>query len=545
MRARLWSWPARLAGVDPCRVAGLADGLQREARGQLVLRHEQEGKRGMSPNTGRILLLIFLALGSVGLGVAAGALAARPWIMTSLLIFAQGGAVFFYSASEVMPLVLGAEDHRHMGWWPVSERELLLARLGVVMQSVLEATAVMTTIPLIVLAVTGNPPVVPMIGAMVGLLLHAVTLSTVMVLLTQGLGRLLGRRNARRLVEVMGTIVVVILIQVLMRSIEAASEHLESLSPWLFMLIPTAWYGAWGGLAQASSPVLIGAAASLVATTILYVIGIRVLGRVGAEEDARPVARRSTDRWTGWLASWAGLFLRGRDGRALRLLLIAHLREDWRFTGSLLFMPVMLLLYLLIIGRSDIGPLEPGLAGAAQVATGLGLWMSFLALSLGASTTCSVEAEASWLVRGGVISGPRMLSLQRRLIRCLLPGPLLFLFTLGLVIWGGLSPWLAPLAAAPAWMAFEICLTFVQSTLPAAPFSRFWRRDGHGFRVYNLILVVIWPLAMLPVILVYGLFWWAPMVVLAGQGLVLWGMRALLSHRVRTVGVFGVAPRTE
>ena len=36
-------------------------------------------------------------------------------------------------AGEVVPLVLGAEDRPVLGWWPVTERELLVARGGLLL----------------------------------------------------------------------------------------------------------------------------------------------------------------------------------------------------------------------------------------------------------------------------------------------------------------------------------------------------------------------------------------------------------------------------
>jgi hypothetical protein len=288
-----------------------------------------------------------------------------------------------------------------------------------------------------------------------------------------------------------------------------------------------------------------GALLAVAATGALLVVGIRVLGRLDASDEEQPArGLRSGRDWTRPLLAWASPWLRGRDGLAMRLLLKAHLREDWRFTSSIMLLPVALLVYLLVVRGHRLEELPGGLAGVGQAAGILGLWLSMLGLSLGGSASCSTEHQAAWLIGGGVLDGSRALSLQRRLVRCLVPGPMLVLATAGLVWRSGLDPLLAPLAMLPAWLGFEIMLTFVQWAAPSAPFSRAWRREGHGFRHYYLVLILVWPVAMVPVFLLYGRGWWGPPAVLALQALLLVGMRLALRQRVRGRGVYGLVPRT-
>jgi len=536
----------RLTGTDPLRVRSLAVGLQREAHGQLQLQHELEGRRGLSPDGGRILVLVLLALASVGLAVAVVALRDRPLLAAMLLVAGQGGAVFLRSAAEVVPLVLGAEDRQVLGWWPVTERELLVARGGLLLLGVLEATAAVGAIPLMALAVVGSPLLAPLAGAVVGLLLHAVTLAAMLLLLVQGLGRLLGRRRARRLVEVMGTVVVIIVINVVMRSLERVIDGVEGLSPWFMLLVPTTWYGSWGALAQPSAPVVVGALAALGATALLLSVGVRILGGLAAgDEEPQTHARRPGRDWTRPLVAWAAPWLGGREGLAMRLLLKAHLREDWRFTGSLMFLPTALLVYLVVVRGDRLEGLAEGLAGIGRTATMLGVWMGMLGLSLGATVTCSTEAPAAWLLHGAVLSPQRALSLERRLVRALVPAPMLILAAAGLVWRGGLDPLLAPLAMAPAWLSFEIMITFVQWILPAAPFSRAWRREGHGFRHLYFLLILLGPLVFAPVVLLYGRSGWGPPVMLAIQAGILGILRLMLRRRAGRLGVYGLAPRGE
>jgi hypothetical protein len=360
------------------------------------------------------------------------------------------------------------------------------------------------------------------------------------------MGRLFGRRRARRLVEVLGTVVILILANVIARSAEDYLAQLERLSEWWLLLLPTTWYGAWGALARPEPVVLVGMGLGLAATLLLVTVGVRALGRLGeGDREAVPRGREAGRDWTAPLLALASPWLRGRDGRAMRLLLRAHLREDWRFTGSLLLLPAALLVYLLVARIERLGDISAGVAGMSAAAAILSLWMSMLGLSLGAAVTCSTEAAAAWLLGGAVVAPQRLLSLQRRVVRALVPVPLLLVAAAGLVWRTPLSWSLAPLAMAPAWLAFEIMVVFVQWILPAAPFSRAWRREGHGHRHLYLLLILLWPLIMAPVILLYGRLPAGPPLVLALQLGLLGLLRWLLVLRSRRLGVYGLAPRSQ
>jgi hypothetical protein len=540
-----WTAPLlAIAGVAPVRVWALRDGLRAAARGQAAEQHAQRGGGGLHPDASRVVLLVFFALISVGLAVGVGMLRHMPDLAVTLLIVAQGGAVLMRTGTEVVPLVLGADDRRVLGWWPVSERELLVARGLIVLESVLEASAAILAIPLLVLLVTGRPPVVVGLGALVGTALHAVTLGAFMLLAVHGLGRLLGRQHARRVVDVLGSVVMIIVLNLALRAFRPLLEQIDALPAWLRLLAPAYWYGAWGAVASPGWLALLAVSLSVVATLALVVPGLRLLGRRGEVADAdEPVATRRPRDWTGPLVGWLRPWLGGRDGRAMTLLLRAHLREDWRFTGALIFLPGAILAYLLLMKMDDVADLGRDLGNAASLATTLSLWMSFLALSLGGAITSSVSAPAAWLPHGGVVQGRRWLSLQRRAIRMLVPLPLLVVVT-GVMVWrAGLDPRQAPLVVVPAWLTFEALVLFLQATAPTAPFSRAWRREGHEFKGFHLLLLLAWPLVTLPVVVGFRQPPWGVVAALAWQVLAVLLLRWLLSWRVGRHGVFGASPR--
>ena len=66
----------------------------------------------------------------------------------------------------------------------------------------------------------------------------------------------------------------------------------------------------------------------------------------------------------------------------------------------------------------------------------LGLWMAVLGISLGSAFSMSAESDAAWVVGCGVGDGWRLLELQRRMARMLLPVPLLFAIGVVLLVTG-------------------------------------------------------------------------------------------------------------
>lgn len=534
----------RLGGAEPRRVLGLMHALRAESRGQQELQYEARGRRGMHPDAGRTFLLLVLVVLSLGVTVGAGLLRERLLLASLVVAGAQVVAALLRAGGEVVPLVLGDDDRPVLGWWPVSERELLLARGLIVGTSVLEGTLAVAAIPVLVLAIVAQPVLIVALGLAAGLLLHTIALAAVMVLFTHGLGRLLGPRRARRLAETLGTLLLVVLINVVVRSVRPWFDGMVAGSPWWLVAVPATWWAAWGALTQPSAVVLAALAASVAATGGLVVAGGRVLarGRGEQEREGRPRQRNGWD-WTTPVVAWTRPWLGGRDGQALRLLLRAHLREDWRFTGSLLFLPLMMLAYLLLVRSDDLASMGTELVGLGPAASTLGLWMSLLGLSVAAAVTCSTEAAAGWLMATSVLDPGRALALQRRLVRALIPAPMLPLITLVLIWRTGLDPWQAPLVFVPAWLAFEALVVFIQSVTPTQSFGRAWRREGNEFRGFHLLVLMIWPVVMLPLLIVHDRLPWGPPVVIASQLIVWAGLRLVLRWRVAKLGVVGLSPR--
>lgn len=545
MRAA-WLGPlVRLAGGRPRRVLALAGALHREAQGQRRWQHAQEGGGWPGPDMGRRLTLGVLFLVSVAVAVAIGPLAGpQSWLAGIVVCGAQFGAVVLVVARDAVPLVLADEDRRLLGWWPLSERELLLARGGLLLRAVAAVTVAVGGLPVAVLAIRGAAAPWTGLGAAVGIGLHAVALSAALVVGLQSLARLLGPARARRSVELAGVVVLIALMSRIGAAAWPDSWGLPRAAPasWPLLGLPMAWFAAWAALWPPATPTLVAAGLGLVASIVLAAAGLRAAARSGAQGGA-PIAvggrRRDGSRLaTAWMAPW----LRGRDGRIVLHLLRAHLRTDWRLTGQLLAMPAMLLAMLWWRGgRSAVREFGDPLlqAGAADLVLLGGL----LGLSFGAALTFSSEAPAAWILRQAVGDGRRLLALHRRLVRLLVVGPFL-VAALGLLIARTPAVWSGLLATAiPALLAAELGVAAAQYALPAAPFSRAWRRGEQAVgRPYFWLVVLIWPLHELWSRLVLGATgsgWPVTCILLA---LLLLGVRWRLRRRLAARGVYGLTP---
>lgn len=530
----------RLAGADARRVLGLARALDHEAAGQRQWRHAQEGGGILGPEGGRRLALAVMVLASGGVAsVVHGLAATAPWLAATVMMGMQLGAVVLLAARDAVPLILADDDRRLRGWWPLSERELLLARGVLLLRRVATVSAAAAVLPLIALVAAAKSPVAIGAGALVGLVLHTLTLASGLGVALQGLARLCGRGAARRLVELAGVLLILGVANAggvgsLLGGIWRADET----SGWALLTFPMAWFAAWADLAGGARPVQAGAAAALATGALLLVGGVRWLGRARRVETEAPgQARRRVD-WTRPIAAWLGLWLSGREGRVVLLQARAHLRADWRLTGQLISLPPLLVAVLWLRAARSTGH------GPADPATDLALLLTLLAMSLGAVLTFTGDPRAAWLVGGGVLDGRRLLGMHRRLVRALVTVPFLPVaaaFALGR---GGLDWLQATGAVIAAVLAAEVGVLLVQCQLPAVPFSRAWRRgEQTASRQLFWLLVLVWPAQILwQHALQQSPTWGWPLSVVV-LAVAFGSCRGLLVRRIARRGLHGLSPR--
>ena len=269
----------RLAGGDPARVLPLARAFDRQATGERHWQHAREGGGSLGPDAGRYLTLAVLVLISGGLAVLVHAQAGRPaWWPAMVLVISQFGAVTLTMARDAVPLLLADGDRQVIGWWPVSERDLLLARGGLLLRGVLQVSLAVAGLPCLVLMSQGQPVLLTGLGAMVGLGLHALFLTALLALGLQGLSRLVGHRWARRLVEILGVLVLLGLLNLSGRPLLRLLAADELQASWTLLAYPLFWFAAWAALWPPTAVNLVAALLAVAVSLVAAVAGLRRLG---------------------------------------------------------------------------------------------------------------------------------------------------------------------------------------------------------------------------------------------------------------------------
>jgi hypothetical protein len=533
-----------MAGGDPGRVLALARALKREADGQRSWQHAQEGGGWLGPDEGRWLTYGALVLISIVVAILLKTVAAeRIWLASTVLCLAQTGAIALTMARDAVPLLLSGADRRVIGWWPVSERELLLARSLLLLRGMSQTTIAIAAFPWMVL--TGHAPV-PLLsgpGALVGLGLHTVVLLVLLVLCIRGLARLVGLHWARRSVEMLGLLALIALTSQIGTDVPDGSfSGLRDFSSnWRMLALPTSWFAAWAALWPVNGPVLGAAILGAAASSSAVFFGLRMLGKShrGEQEPVLDNLRPKLD-WARPAVSAMGPFFKDREGRILLLLLCAHLRRDWRLTSQLVFLP---LLYLVMIWRqvSQLTAAEPAdaLQAAGSIQT-VFLFAGLLGLLLGSTVTFSSESTAAWILRGGVVDGRRMLVLHRRLLRFLVAVPFTATVMVMLQVRAGLPLTMLVPAAVAALLTCELAVVLAQWIRPALPFSRAWRRNEYGGSGQTILLIT----GLVPVLWLWGrlvlekTIWGWPVTVVV-QFLVLFVVLRILDRRIARLGLGG------
>jgi len=344
----------------------------------------------------------------------------------------------------VGPALLLEDDTRLAGWWPVTRRELVQARLALLVGPALQATAALAAIPLLVLAITGRPPVLAAASLGVGLLLQ-----TCGVTFAVAAGVVIAARRAadggRRLAELLGsgspTWVVFALF--------ATWPHY---GPWLLahprvhLFLPPLWFAAWAA-PLAGGRLLAQAAAGAVATLALASLGLRIL--VPRRSGTPLVPRRAAPprrHWSGLVDLLLRPGLTDREGRVVRLLLAAHLREDGRQVGAMALFPLVLAMELFLFPARPVAPLPGALSALLEIPNAF--FVLFMMPYAVPVLLYSSRADAYWIVRLGALRTWPLLMAMRRLAHVLVMAPCLAVYILRA----------ATLGMAPAVIAGDVLL---------------------------------------------------------------------------------------
>jgi len=493
--SRLYDDLIRVAGGRPEVVRPLFLALLKSDEGQNeILREKNPRKTFVSGKVLRILTLVIAVLGSIALAVimAVNPGQQHPPVSVLILVAVHYLIVLSMVIADAGPGLLAQDDYQIIGWWPLTRREQLLARISVILKPALEVSVALCTAPLLVYLYRGTPPVLGALIFGLGLLVQAigVTFGVTTVLLLSL--RWFGRRKAERLVGMVSSGPSNILILLFMSSyiiddfIPWAATH-----SWIYFLMPPVWFGAWGDL-TAGFKLWVLAGLGLVMAFLMIWAGMR-LSVSGNSGIGIKTTQQRPSRFN--LSALISFLLRplmpGVEGWAIRKLLEAHLREDWRFVGSMMTVPALLVLFAFGLGdgRAELSPDE--IKHTALIASNMLSLMIFTGAMVLNSVQFSSTPEAFWVVALADLDTNRILASQRGMIRGLIfvPGGIIYVFralALG-ATWPVIFMDLAILG-----LEMDLLLLILQPWLARMPFSSQYSSDHSSRRILmGFILMAI------------------------------------------------------
>jgi len=478
----LYARLVRLAGGRPEVVLPLTTGLLRDAAGQNKnFQSRRRRKGGFTAEVIRLLTLVVAAMVSVVFPVIMLAKPPQmhPPVVVIALVAVHFVAVLMLVMNQVGPAMLAARDEEVMGWWPVTRRELLLARLSLLLKPALEVTVALTLIPVICFLFAGRPPVLAAITLALGLLLQTLGvvfgLAGVLMLIL----RLIGRRKSERLAGMLsdGNGLLLLYLPLFLGDKIFPWFHTHT---WVVYLLPPVWFSGWG------DPLVAGrfrilALMGLLASLLAIVLGVRAAATGTAGMESRSVeSRPGRFSLSGLIAGALRPMMPGTEGWAVRKLLQAHLREDWRFIGAMASFPLMMIFFSFIFGGEVCDPED--LAHSALVEVGY----LYLVLMMGATSLHAVQfsstPEAMWPLALADLDTDRILTAQRAMIRGLIfvPTALVYVFSAARL---GAGWWVIGKDLALLLLELEMILLFLQPWFMQMPFSTRYQEGQAGNRI--------------------------------------------------------------
>ena len=470
---RLFAFLVRWAGGRPHVVLPLAAALDQAAEGYAeVLRTRNPRRVLITPKALRLLVIVFSVLGSVLLALLfllkmppshphplVVVIVAGQWLITVAAVSMQAG-----------PTLLLEDDARLLGGWPLSRREIVLARLLTILKPALQLALALGGLPVLAAAFAMQPPVLQALSLALGLVVQAVGVGfgiTVLILLTV---RALGRRRSERVAALLGDGNAMALVFLLYYPLRSGWGWLQD-HPDVVYILPPGWILAFADW-QSGPVAWLWAGIGVVVQVLLVTYGLRLLaareqGQQITTTASGPTARSLVDGPVRLL----GTLLRGREGRVIARLFAAHLRDDWRFVGGFLG-PLILLVVMSgifgdLAGEMDLEALP--LTALTSVPL-IQMFIMLVVLSIMVTQTSS-RPEAIWLVALGDLDGAHMLASVRRLILLVMGGPVLVIYAVTALRVG--ADWVVVVRDVAIMGAeIEIALLLVQPLLPWLPFSR-------------------------------------------------------------------------
>lgn len=482
---RIAGWGIRLAGGRPEVVLPLYHAIQAAAAGSHeILRQKSRRKFVIPANVlnllGIIVTVIFSVVLSVTMLIDPSDMHPPPGVL--ILVGVHWLLLLTMVLGLAGPSLLVDDDHLVLGWWPVTRREVMLARLGTLFKPALQTTAALMAAPLIVYAYVGDPPLVSAAVFGLGLILQAVcvTFGTAagLSLVVRALGRTKAQRLAALLADGNNFAYFWLILLIAPRAWPWLKTH-----PELLDFLPPMWFAAFGDLAAGPRSWLMAGIGTGV-TFLLVGTGLRLLVAAKAGSEAARVDKVPSPWHPSRAVSWLlRPWMRGREGWALRRLLEAHLREDWRFIAGMVTMPLLMAFFFFGMNRETPADLlEADLGLTALTTVEYTHLMIIMAASILHLTAFSSSPRALWVVALADLDTGRILSAQRGLIRGLITVPVLIIYGVKALTLGA-PVHVALLDMVILGLQVETIVTVMQPILFVMPFSRGYTNDQSARRI--------------------------------------------------------------
>ncbi len=481
-----------LAGGRPEVVGLLASFLTKAAKGTSEVLHEKSRrKRGVhfSPDTIRVLVLVLSFLGSVGFSLVMliNPSDFHPAPGVIVLVVVHWAVVTVMVTSMAGPSLLVDEDEKVIGWWPITQRELLLARLHLILQPAFEITLAMGLLPVLVYAFVGKPPVVSALSLLLGLFIQAVNVTfSVAVIMSLAL-RVFGRRKGERMAAFLADGNLMFLFYPLFFIGDELANWVTA-HLWSLVFLPPVWFIAAGDL-LAGNYYFALAGGGILVTAIMVGFGLRLLvsSDVGIESEIAE-KKPSPWHWSRLISMILSPFMTSREGWTLRILLEQHLREDWRFIGSWSTGFLMITMMTFFRDSSRTASVDDLMISALSSVPGSIFIITFAATFV-FTMSYSSQWQAMWVVGLADLNAGKILQAQRRILRLLFSVPALALF--------GLKAWLL----GAGWLVIvkdiliigtelEIMVMMLQGLNMAMPFGAAFQNDQSARRILQGVVLL-------------------------------------------------------
>lgn len=463
MRLRWQRW----LGADPRRVSVLAAGIERSTHGYQILQRENGKAALFDPRTRRVLLVVIGVLASLVLSAFVVMTRQKgPSIGAGVTLFTGLGQALLLLALAPAYL-LDHEDARVLGHWPVTARDVAVARLIALARPLRDLTVSFAALPCLLITIFVEPRGAAGLVTALAIVAQgaALLMSFVAVLLLAQ--RWLGLERARRHVRAVGASLGIFAYVAMQFGSRTRSES-GALDPSTLAWIPLFWYATWPLLLREAPAMLwVGFSASVLWLALLAMVSIRLAIAASAPERPDPARGGSTapDRfleicWSPWL--------RRPHGRVLLRVALAHWREDSRFMTQVLSVPLIVVSFVVLLSFLGAPSDEGSGAGASVMLAPVAMLFAVSAVTMSVG---SHRPEAFWVVAVAPFSRDGWAAAQRGLARAASLAPML----VGVALVGALAG--ADVGEILDSMVvtilfFEIAMRAVQMQIWRVPFSR-------------------------------------------------------------------------